>query len=319
MNTYNFEVLLHNAIKKCKGEFVEAMTKDFQLLYPFATENINGYIHEFDLKEKSLLTVGSSGDQILNAILFDCKKITLIDVCPYSKFYIYLKLATMLELERQEFLKFLRYKDFPKVFKDNREVFNKDIFNRIKITLRLLDYESYLLWDELLQTINPIDVRKNLFYVFEEDRTEVVLGCNPYLSSDINYEETRKKLKNVEISLLHGNLFESKITNTFDRIWLSNIGTYFDTLQELKLLVDKMAPLLNQNGKLLICYLFNTKEDTKFEEDWSIVYNLEETLSILKKYHPTLLSFLGYDGIKFKDETIKDSILVYEKRKGINL
>lgn len=316
MNTDDFEVLLHNAIQKCEGNYVAALAKDFQLLYPFTTENISGYIHEFDLKEKSLLTVGSSADQILNAILFDCKKITLMDTCPYSKYYIYLKLASMLELERQEFLEFLRYKDFLRVLIDNKEVFNKDTYNKIKRTLRLLDYKSYLIWDELFQTINPIDVRENLFYSYEEDRTEVVLRCNPYLSSDIAYEETRKKLKQVELTLLHGDLFESKIKDKFDNVWLSNIGTHLGILQELKFLVDKMASLLNQNGKLLICYLFNTKKDTEYEEDWSVVYNLGETLSILQEYHPALISFLGYDGIKFQDDNIQDSILIYEKRRN---
>ena len=34
----------------------------FKLIYKFTTENISGYIKEFDFKKKSLLTVGSSVD-----------------------------------------------------------------------------------------------------------------------------------------------------------------------------------------------------------------------------------------------------------------
>ena len=42
----------------------------FKLIYKFTTENISGYIKEFDFKNKSLLTVGSSGDQVINAYRF---------------------------------------------------------------------------------------------------------------------------------------------------------------------------------------------------------------------------------------------------------
>ena len=45
----------------------------FHTIYPFATENINDYTEYFDLKDKSLLTVGSSGDQAINALLKDYK------------------------------------------------------------------------------------------------------------------------------------------------------------------------------------------------------------------------------------------------------
>lgn len=39
----------------------------FYTLYPFTTENINGYIDLFNLKDKSLLILGSSSDQAINA------------------------------------------------------------------------------------------------------------------------------------------------------------------------------------------------------------------------------------------------------------
>lgn len=75
-------------------------------VYSFATENINGYIDYFDLKNKSLLTVGSSGDQILNAYYKGCRDITLIDVNPFAKYYINLKIAGVISLTYQEFQEF---------------------------------------------------------------------------------------------------------------------------------------------------------------------------------------------------------------------
>ena len=63
----------------------------FQRLYPFTTENIAGYIDKFNLKGKSLLTVGSSADQVINAIYKGSKDITLYDVNIFAKYYYYLK------------------------------------------------------------------------------------------------------------------------------------------------------------------------------------------------------------------------------------
>ena len=69
----------------------------------FTTENINGYINYFDLKNKSLLTVGSSGNQLLNAYFYGTRDITLFDINPYAKYYAYMKVAAILTLNYDEF------------------------------------------------------------------------------------------------------------------------------------------------------------------------------------------------------------------------
>ena len=101
-------------------------------IYPFTTENIAGYIDNFDLKDKSLLTVGSSGDQVLNAILKCCRDITVIDINPYTKFYYYLKVAGILNFNLNEFKSFFRYKEYPNVFVDNEKVFSLDLYQKLK-------------------------------------------------------------------------------------------------------------------------------------------------------------------------------------------
>ncbi len=307
----NFEILLMNAINKCDGMFVEDIAKEFQLLYPFTTENIAGYINNFNLSNGTLLTVGSSGDQIINASLFDCQNVTCLDICPYTKFYIYLKISCLLELSKNEFLEFLSYKY--KTFSDNKFAFNNDIYKRIISTLRLLDYESYLFWDELFSNFKGLNIRKELFY-FDENKTEVIVGCNPYLQSDISYEETKAKIKKTKLEFITDDIFKVKMDKQFDSIWLSNIGTCISR-HFLKTMIDSVSKNLNNNGLLLISYLYKTIRNTPYQQDWSPIYNLEKTFEILQEYNPQLLSFVGVDGIKFNDSTIKDSILVYRKSK----
>lgn len=105
----NFSVIMNNAINRCNCLKVEDGM--LQSIYPFTTENISGYIDNFNLKDKSLLTVGSSGDQVINAILKGCKDTTLLDINPYTKLYYYLKAASIITLNLDGFMRFLRYKD----------------------------------------------------------------------------------------------------------------------------------------------------------------------------------------------------------------
>lgn len=116
----------------------------FYTLYPFTTENIDGYIDLFDLKDKSLLTLGSSSDQAINAGLLGCKNITIFDICPSTKFYYYLKLASLSSLEWEMFLRFLCKTNYRKNTSSNPNLYKKHIFDKVKETLKSLDYESYV-------------------------------------------------------------------------------------------------------------------------------------------------------------------------------
>ena len=78
---------IKDAVSQCRGY---SSNKIFQYIYPFTTENINGYIDLFYLDDKSLLTVGSSGDQVINAIDKGCKNIDVVDINEYTKYYYFL-------------------------------------------------------------------------------------------------------------------------------------------------------------------------------------------------------------------------------------
>ena len=49
----------------------------------------------------------------MNAILMGCKDITLLDINPFVKYYYYLKMALILCVSMDEYLLFLRYKNYP--------------------------------------------------------------------------------------------------------------------------------------------------------------------------------------------------------------
>ena len=307
----NFKEKLDTAIKRCNGEKIKDESYDlgFNTIYPFTTENINGYVDNFDLNNKSLLTVGSSGDQVLNSILNGCKDVTVIDINPYTKFYYYFKCASILNLGIDELLDFLIYNNYYNYMKDNKDVFNIETYKKIETTLKKLDFESYIFWNNLFKKFNQLDIRKYLFRN-DENKKSTICSCNKYLNKD-DYLLLKDKIKNIKPKFINNNLFNENFNRTFDNIWLSNVGAYLK-LGELKILVEKYSKLLNKDGKLLMCYLYSTSKDLKDKSSFMSIYDLDRTLYALKKYDPYIESFKGIDGFKFKQNE-KDSILIYKK------
>lgn len=307
----NIDEIINNSVVCC-----EAFDNDKfffkSLLYPFTTENISGYIDEFNLKNKSLLTVGSSGDQVINAILRDCKNITLYDKVPEAKYYYYLKCAGLLNFSKEQFLGFFRYRYYNHSINDNSNAFNKDLYERLKSTLRLLSYESYLYFDELFNTFSGSTIRQALF-VYDEDSTDILERSNLYLKNELLYDETRKKIKNVEPEFVCKDIFDIDDAHKYDNIWLSNIGTWLKTEKEILDLINKTYACLNYDGKLLVSYLYKTNANTSYNSNFAPIYNLKVIKKLLKSYKLELREFDGIDIKCWNKDERKDSALIIKK------
>lgn len=309
----NFEHVLLSAIINCEDRYCEdnETRKGFDKIYPFTTENINGYLQYFDFEDKKILTLGSSCDQIINFAFKGCKDITVIDINPYTKFYFYLKKCALMCLDYEEFFEFFFYKDYPKCFRTNYNIFSKEKFNNMKDTLRLLDYESYLFWDELFSNFKGEEIRENLFSN-DEERFEVTKVMNSYLNDEETYKKAREVIKSIHPKFIIGDILTTDVDECFDNIFLSNIGQYI-TVEELKEITIKFDKKLNKNGKILLCYLFRTTKDTKYKKEWAPIYDLKNSCKILKNYITNLESFIGTKGILFEDDNMKDSVMIYAK------
>ena len=173
----------------------EYAVESFFEFYPFSNEMIFAYLPLFDLKKKSLLTVGSSSDQAINASFRGCEDITNLDIYPLAKYYYYLKLASLLQLDREEFLRFLCKWNPGGGY--NYSVYNKDSFERIKRLLKEMDYDSYEVWDTLFKkySLSELDwlIRTDIL------SRERIVNYNEYLYTDENYLKTRKKMENTSV------------------------------------------------------------------------------------------------------------------------
>lgn len=317
MSTYSYDI--QKAIKLVEGYCAD---NKFDRIYPFTTENISGYIDYFDLKDKSLLTVGSSSDQAINAIYRDVKEVTVIDRNPFIKYYFFLKLAALNTLSRSDFFDFFKYYDHPKVFKHNENVFNKEVFNKIKVELRKLDYLSYLFWNELFSSYSSKDIKTHLFDA-EEERTDVLTYLNLYLKDDDSYKKTREKLYNKIPEFVNDNIMYSTHNKTYDYIWLSNIALYYGEYEDYLHMTSEMFKRLNEGGLLQMTYLYGVRENYIPDKDDHNIYHIKDMLKLLKDYNPKVLSFIGVYGIKgiisgYYDKLYScdyDSIIVCKKLK----
>lgn len=302
-----------NAKKRCNGMLIEECKGFFSKIYPFTTENISGYISNFQLKNKSLLTVGSSGDQVLNAIAEGCKDISVIDVNPYTKYYYYLKAAGIIALNKEEFFEFFRYKDYPFVFNDNKNVFRNDLYQKILPALEVLDKESFLFWNSLFTKFSGREVRRYLFQA-DEEQNKTITSCNLYLQSEEKYHDLKSNLETIVPTFLKGNILQYPLDKNYDNIWLSNIGSYL-TEEDIQKVAETFPNHLADNGQLLISYLYETTKNTIYQNNWPSIYDFDTVSFLFEKYNPELISFLAVKGIVINNSSIQDSAILCRKRK----
>ena len=301
--------ILKTSIECCKA-YDEKKLYFNRNIFAFTTENISGYINYFDLKDKSLLTVGSSGDQIINATLFDPKSITLYDIAPESKYYYYLKAAGVISLTKDEFLEFFRYKDYNGVYNPN--VFNMKSYNKIKKTLKHLNKNAYLYYEELFNTFSNITIRKALFHPCEYS-TDKIEKFNIYLSSNISYDMAATKLKVVKPKFVCRDILDINSSHKYDNIWLSNIATWFDRKDIIDKLASKSYDCLNEEGKLLLSYLYTATTEFIYESHFAPIYDIK---TILQKYKEYNIELKEFDGVRYDSDDIedkKDSVLLLKK------
>ena len=288
----NYKDDLAQAIAKCNSG--EISKKDMcEFIYPFTTENISQYINFFDLVDRSLFTVGSSGDQTINAISKGANKVTLVDLNPLTKYYYFLKVAAILELNLDEILDFIKYNKFTDT--ESAGLFSKTYFERIKGALRSIDSDSYNFWNDLFSMVSNIDIKNRLFH--PDNRKEVIIECNPYLQNEENYKLARERIERVQPIILTENVVDYSGKEKSDNIWLSNVAGHLSKKDRLRLFRN-MLMQLNKDGALLMEYLY--------------IYNDSRTLGYkdVPGFTKEIQEFKGSEG-----RDLKDAALIYRRVK----
>ena len=191
----------------------------------------------------SVLTVGSSGDQLLNLMVEGIYNIDTFDINQLSNYYINLRLAGIKDIiDTQELWYFLFG-------------LHKKGYEACKHSL---DKDTYYFWEHMFELYTIEDLRHILFRGDVDELT--LLDNNNYLDMVVLEDLRRfhdvlsRDNFNTHLFNLHSFIKDRK----YDAILLSNIYDYVDTKSFLNYL-KTLREFLTKDGKIYYSYQYDTK------------------------------------------------------------
>lgn len=287
-------------------------------IYPFTTENLKGELEPFDLTGKDVLTVMGSGDQVFEHFLKGATSIDAFDLNPLTEPYYYLKLALLLrKIPRADFFKFLTSRDIGMPNQINKQCFNYETYNQIRL---LLQGDNQIFWDALLNTYKKSEIRRpDRLFTSDEPKYHYLEKMLNYIEEE-QFQKLQNKISKLKINFLNFSIQELPyhLNKKYDLINLSNIIRYIDDmwegnpLEEFKKITDQLISFLKENGVLIIGYLYEYQT-----ESYLSIYQPE----LRNKYYPSTIydyyTFTGVTDIKYGHQNrFEDAIIVYSKGKA---
>lgn len=268
--------MLDDAIQKSieiirRPYYEKIYAKEYTRVFFGATEDIKSYIDAVNYAGGDALSVMASGDQFFNLAFKGARKVDLFEINRLAYFVFHLRLAALLSFNYQDYLKFNYY--FGNLQRELKEICNKLKDN--------MPEDVYIYYRKLQEyTLKHGLLIGNLYYA----PRGVMRDINYYLRSEDNYNELKKKIREVEFRIFWGDIREVtlKLKRKYTLIILSNIADSLGTEKEI-LTLDKfkgylgsMEHLLKNSGSV-ISYFFQIERDY-------IIDNANITREDLKNY-----------------------------------
>ena len=184
------------------------------VIYKGTNEQQASYHHHLANKKEILTTLGSS-DQVLNSMLVCPNSITAFDISRFPKYFLYLKLAAVLNLSYEEFIYFF-YESTT-----TSEIYD-DMYDKISQSLPKDDKEF---WDSLFSYFDWYDIYESSMFSRETIIPSYHITQNPYLTKE-NYYRLRELIPTIELKTKEGNIYTMDFDQEYDFINLSNIWNY---------------------------------------------------------------------------------------------
>lgn len=248
----------------------------FEEVYPFTTENVSAYLKNMNLKGKSLLTVGSSLDQVFNPLVLDVKSVTLLDINPYTKEYFEFKKNIILTVSRKKLYRTIL----------------ESRLSHFKMANDILSEESIIKANNYLQT------EENYDYLREKLRNN---------KFDLNFITGNIfKIKEIVGKEKYDSIVLSNVLQYLEYFFKDKESS----LKQLKRIFDDLKTILNYEGILQLIYLYSYSYQDILKNDHPIlIYNLREIHKLLEGIY---LEIEWIPGICNKNE--KDAIVSYKKQ-----
>lgn len=245
----------HSLLSQLTGASPFTKNSNYESLYVNATEDIPTYSKQF-ANAKSILTIGASGEQAINAIDMGIKNIDVFDSNRLCRHALSLRIAAIQALTLEEYLNF--YKTF-------------DCFLFIKIA-NYLEHEELMYWGTLYSMFGKDntksgDIINDLLFTYRRLDEELIRKINPYLTKD-KFAKLKGKISEVTINFIDSDLYnlpkhiEGK---QYDAISLSNIYEYLNydssvsyenAVKYRSFIFEKMYQHLNESGAMVVSYFY---------------------------------------------------------------
>lgn len=211
-------------------------------IYRFTNEDITSYFSHLQNKENVLTVIGSSG-QIINGILAGTRNFDCYDISVFPEYYLYLQLASIQALTKEEYLKYY--------FSDDREeVFGDDFYDKISPKL-FGKYKEF--WDTLYMFDDGYDIYNSLLFRSDPCYKGFTIDANPYLQEN-NYDKVRSILQteSIRINPVVADIKKARFDGEYDLVNLSNILLYHYNDTEIEKYIEFMKRFnLKPNGEVI--------------------------------------------------------------------
>lgn len=252
----------------------EEMFHNTSAIYKISNERIQDY-HRFLTNKKRMLSVISSGDQILCGILEGTKEIDAFDISRFPKYFLFLKIAAIQALSREEYIDF-----FYGVC--NRDEIYEEMYDSIRV---YLEDEPLEFWDGLLNFFEWKEVYNSTLFSSEPYIERTAINQNKYLQSDEQYNKLRQVIGSVTIRTYEGDILDlaSSFSVSYDIIYLSNI-VYYVNKERYKKTLEELP--LNEHG-MVLTYMYKIQQQAIdfFQSDNITFEKFEKSDSGVMIYH----------------------------------
>lgn len=237
--------LIRRGKKLLTEENNSSLFSTFSKIYPMTTENIKGTYELFDLNDKDILTVTSSGDHILCAALKGAKRIDSFDVNYLTEYYYYLKKAVIEAYDLDKFKERFLYSLIPDG--EIKETWYSEFRDN-------LDGKYQEFWDEIISFSNSNGIPLNKLFLFIPNYNNLV----NYLDEE-NYNLLKETLPNIETKFIHSDLMHlnKNLDKKYDYMFFSNISDYAGIMNVKDYAKAKLMGHLNENGEIAYAYMYD--------------------------------------------------------------
>ncbi len=225
---------------------------DYKRPYLFTNEYLSVYYPMFNLKNKRVLTVGSSCDQTFNAYYYGAKEVIIYDLCSYTELIYSIKYASLMGFSYEEFLEF--YNLIPR-----NKVFDYNMFQSIKNYIK--DFYCYNYWNNQFNSKGHnsrvlYDIAINFF------PGDYIINMNSYLQNEDNYNKMKEIIRNKKPMIINDNLtnidYHINTKVNLNHIDFANLSNIYNNIGHHHMLniVKSINGILNINGDIILDYYF---------------------------------------------------------------